>query len=339
MSLRIFVGFVCGVLLCIPLSSLGHDSRPIFIHVDEQASRQLQLSWKVPDSLATVDAPRIDLSGDCRWARSSAPVNEADARTAPNAMLQGVRWYVCSELSFPASVLIDWPRVTPSLSTIVRVQRLGAAARTIHAGPGVTSITLPQRATTWMMTRQYVFLGVEHILLGYDHLLFVACLVLLAGTFTRITLAVTGFTLAHSVTLFCAALELIRLPLAPVEAVIGLSIVFLAVELARSRRDTLTWRYPLVIAALFGLLHGFGFASVLGEIGLPEGERIVALLSFNLGVEAGQLVFVAALVAVVRALERLTSAAVALDWFARVVVYPIGTLAMYWTIERISVLV
>jgi hypothetical protein len=107
-------------------------------------------------------------------------------------------------------------------------------------------------------------------------LLFIVCLVLLAGTYKRILIAVTGFTIAHSITLALAALEVIKVSVAPVEATIALSIVFVAMELARNRRHTLTWRYPIAVSSTFGLLHGFGFVSVLTEIGLPQTETPAA---------------------------------------------------------------
>ena len=134
----------------------------------------------------------------------------------------------------------------------------------------------------------YIILGVEHILVGLDHLLFVACLVYISGSRKKLLLTITGFTVAHSITLILAATDTLVIPIAPVEAVIALSIVFLAWEIAKNNKNSLSLKYPILVSSSFGLLHGFGFASVLAEIGLPQNEKLLALLCFNIGVEVGQ---------------------------------------------------
>ena len=168
-----------------------------------------------------------------------------------------------------------------------------------------------------------------------------ACLVLIAGTWRRILVTITGFTIAHSVTLTLAALELVHVPVPPIEVMIALSIVFLAREIACDRRDTLTWRYPIVVSSTFGLLHGFGFASALKDIGLPQTEIPAALLSFNVGVETGQLEFVATILFVfwlmTQALNMLKLASV--HWLQRLekpVAYMVGGITMFWTLDRFS---
>ena len=146
------------------------------------------------------------------------------------------------------------------------------------------------------IAKDYTSLGVRHILEGYDYLLFLACLIMIAGTGRRILITVTGFTVAHSITLALSAFNLLRVPSAPVEAVIALSIVFLASEIAKEPRDTLTYKYPALVSVAFGLLHGLGFASVLRQIGLPQTEIVMGLLFFNIGVEIGQLAFIAMII-------------------------------------------
>ncbi len=316
-------------LLCFTEAS-AHDSRPVFIRVEVDPMGGVLLAWKVPDTVAALDAPVIRLGPPC------LPASTDDGVANAARSLQGLLWFQCAKSSEPPQVEIEWLRAAPSLSTLVRYQSATGISRTLHASPGTVTIELPMTPSTGAVFRQYLTLGIEHILAGFDHLLFVGCLVLLASSFRRIALAITGFTIAHSVTLIGAALEVVRLPIPPVEAVIALSIVFLAAELARERRDTLTWRYPMVVAAAFGLLHGFGFAAVLGDIGLPDGEALAALLSFNLGVEVGQLVFVVALL-VIRALVRYAMpAVVASPSFTRYAAYPMGVLAMFWTMDRLS---
>jgi hypothetical protein len=183
----------------------------------------------------------------------------------------------------------------------------------------------------------YVWLGIEHILTGFDHLLFVFCLLLLVGARTKPLLrTITAFTIGHSITLSLAALQILTLPQAPTEALIALSIFFLAIELVREKGDkTLTQRYPWLVSLLFGLLHGLGFAGALAEIGLPAGFIPTALAAFNIGVELGQLTFVAAMIALGLLLRRAvagTRSALALKAAA----YAAGSCAAFWSIERIS---
>jgi hypothetical protein len=175
-------------------------------------------------------------------------------------------------------------------------------------------------------------------------LLFVAGLVLLAGSWRRILLTITGFTIAHSITLGLAALDLVRVAVAPTEAVIALSIMFLARELADNRTDTLAKRFPLAVASSFGLLHGFGFAAVLGEIGLPQSQIAIGLLFFNLGIELGQIGFVALLLAVIASARTIyrqlavpgRSIAMLQGRQQAVCAYGLGTVASLWFVQRFT---
>ncbi len=166
-----------------------------------------------------------------------------------------------------------------STDVLIRIQRLDGTSETARLNAATTSFIVTGIPQFWEVAKTYLLFGIEHILSGYDHLLFIACLIFTAGTWQRILLTITGFTIAHSITLTLAALGLVRIPMAPIEAVIALSIVFLAREIALDRRDTLTWRYPIIVSSSFGLLHGFGFASALSEIGLPQTEIPAALVS------------------------------------------------------------
>jgi len=178
----------------------------------------------------------------------------------------------------------------------------------------------------------YTWLGVEHILSGFDHLLFVISLLFLVGFRRRLVLTITAFTAAHSITLALSALGWLSLRTPPVEASIALSIVLVAGEALRER-NTLSRRWPALVAFLFGLLHGLGFAGALKEIGLPDNHLLVALLTFNLGVEIGQLLTVAAAGALFLVLRRLPVLAPAPVRVAAL--YAIGALAAYWSVERI----
>ena len=305
-------------------SALAHDSRPLVISIEEQASNTFLVSQTPPPSLSERQWPTLQLEGSC------TPLQSRTLLSCPDGLTD-------------TALNILYPGSNPSLSTLVRVTWNSGEVRTLLAGPGETEIVLPSPETPSGVAGEYFTLGVEHILEGYDHLLFLACLIFIAGTLRRVVVTVTGFTIAHSITLAAAALDIIRVPVPPVEAVISLSILLLATEIARPRRDTLTWRFPIAIAGLFGLIHGFGFASVLSEIGLPQTETPMALLFFNLGVEAGQLIFVTAffLVAAItrqllaRSAQGSVSAGGSLFAVAqKVVIYGVGIVAAYWMIER-----
>jgi hydrogenase/urease accessory protein HupE len=227
---------------------------------------------------------------------------------------------------------------------IVRITSIDDAAATavLHRGRPdfnlpATAATNPRRGAVAVLASYFV-LGTEHILLGYDHLLFVLGLLLLASGWRMLLETVTAFTVAHSLTLALAVLGAVQLPAAPVEVLIAASIVLLAAEVARIdlgyvTEASLTRRRPWVVALLFGLLHGLGFAGALAEIGLPREHLGLALLAFNLGVEAGQLAVVLALSALVLAARR-----VGWKWrWARLApAYAMGVLAVAWTLERLT---
>lgn len=178
----------------------------------------------------------------------------------------------------------------------------------------------------------YFRLGVEHILFGIDHLLFVLALVLIVRGVGLLVKTITAFTVAHSITLGLATLGYVQVPSAPVEATIALSIVFVASEILRRRRGErgLTERAPWLVAGIFGLLHGFGFAGALSEVGLPANDIPLALLFFNLGVEAGQLVFVVVMLGFIESLRRIRLP----EWAPILPPYAIGSIAMFWVIQR-----
>ena len=182
----------------------------------------------------------------------------------------------------------------------------------------------------------YTLLGVEHILLGWDHLCFVLLLMFLLNSKKKLLLSVTGFTLAHSVTLVASTLNWVNLPITSVEILIAASIVFVAREiLINDKKRSLTVRYPLTITALFGLFHGFGFAAVLQDIGLPTQSIPQALLSFNIGVEIGQLLFIALILLIQKLLFRFIETKVFIQYASGF----IGVLASYWFLERCGQLV
>jgi hydrogenase/urease accessory protein HupE len=230
-----------------------------------------------------------------------------------------------------------------STDMLVRIESLGGATQTERLSPTKTTFVVQAAPGSWEVARTYLWLGVEHILFGFDHLLFVLVLVILVRDWRRVALTVTAFTVAHSITLVAATLGFVNVPGRPVEAAIALSIVLVAVEIVNARRGipSLTVRWPWLIAFCFGLLHGFGFAGALAEVGLPQHAIPIALLFFNLGVEIGQLAFVAAILVTGELVRRVMALRFGpapiqrtADWLDVTAAYAIGALAAYWLIDR-----
>jgi hydrogenase/urease accessory protein HupE len=232
-----------------------------------------------------------------------------------------------------------------STDVLVRIESNAGAIQTERISPTKTAFIIQAMPGAWEVAATYLHLGVEHILFGFDHLLFVLALVILVQGWKRVAVTVTAFTIAHSITLAAATLGFVNVPGPPLEATIALSIMLVAVEILNARRGkpSLTARLPWLVAFSFGLLHGFGFASALAEVGLPQHAIAVALLFFNVGVEIGQLIFVAAVLSVISLLRYVTSQLVeaariqpATDRLDVTAAYAIGIMAGYWVIERMT---
>lgn len=236
-------------------------------------------------------------------------------------------------------MVIDYPLLNPSISSLLRIEFRSGETRSVILDPGEAEWRVPAPETFTGVIRDYFALGVEHIFGGIDHLLFLAGLLYIARTLRRILITVTGFTLAHSITLFLVALDVLRVSIPAVETVIALSIVMLATEIARNDRATLTWRRPVLVACGFGLVHGAGFAAALTETGLPQTEKISALLFFNLGVEAGQLLIITAVFSglwLVALLPRPLLPAYDNRPLRLVFSYALGIVSTFWFIERFA---
>jgi hydrogenase/urease accessory protein HupE len=303
----------------------AHDSRPLAVKI-AVTGENVSVSWKAPPSVAVENAPLVTLAAPCR------PLSGA-ARGG----LEGRLAYACPKGL--ARVDIQYPYFNPSLSTVIRLDRGAGEAQSVLLAPDQSSWTPAGEPGFWSVARTYFGLGVEHILIGIDHILFIAGLLLLAGNLPRTLLTITSFTVAHSVTLALVALGVLTISIPAVEAVIALSIVFVAAEVARGPRDTLAWRRPALVSSVFGLLHGAGFAAALGEIGLPKSETLAALGSFNLGVEAGQLLIVSAAWIVVRVLlglrARYFGAPTPFPAHApKLAGYALGIVSAFWLVER-----
>lgn len=301
------------------------ELRPGYLEIIQQDARHWNVRLKAPvkGGLAANAAPAMP--GFC-----SA---ESAVRRLKEGSLYSDWRYDCALPLIGAKVgLTGIDRtVTDALVRIAPLGRPVQAARLTAATP-LTEVVA--QAGSAQVAATYFVLGIEHILSGYDHLLFVLSLVLLLDGGWVVARTVTAFTIAHSITLAGATLGFLGVSQQPVEICIALSIVFLAVEVVKREPEQprLSERIPWAVAFLFGLLHGFGFAGALAEIGMPEGEVPVALLTFNLGVEAGQLAIVIVALGVLAVLGRLSSTARAV--FERSAAYAIGITASFWLIVR-----
>ncbi|MDI9245343.1 HupE/UreJ family protein [Marinobacter sp. CHS3-4] len=317
-----FKRLLIAALILTPCLTLAHDARPLFVQINESGGtgagiHQYTVKLQVPPTVVTGNRPYLSLPEICTAERMGV-----------------ITQLKCSAPLTGQALTIGWPEHNPSISTLIRVSLASGESYQQLLGPDENNWQVPAERDSLAVVSEYSVLGIEHILMGWDHLLFLLCLIFIAGNFRRILITISGFTVAHSLTLVLTTLGLIRLPIAPVEAVIALSILFLATEIIRDRRDTLAWRYPVAVSTLFGLIHGFGFASVLQEIGLPQNDLGLALLFFNIGVELGQILFVAAIMAAFAVLRRIETFPLARA--QGVLVYGAGSLAAFWTLERVS---
>ena len=316
-------------LLLIPVFSLADEARPVYVEVNQISKQEYSVQWKIPPVMRAGDEPRIILSHDSCKAKPDGP----------EAGLLGKSFYSCSEADVTFRITLNYPQSNPALTSLVVFKSPYTEPQQIFSGPEITSISLGQSQSTIDVSGQYLIAGIEHILVGYDHLLFILCLMIIASGFKRLILTVTGFTIAHSITLSLATLNIVRVRTELVELLIALSILLLAIEIVKHYRiknhDSFTWRYPITASSVFGLLHGFGFAVVLQELGLPQSMKIHALLFFNIGVEIGQIIFIIVMVALgYIVFKLLREINVQKEAFVQFAVYLIGTSSAYWLFER-----
>ncbi|MPR11282.1 HupE/UreJ family protein [Microvirga tunisiensis] len=313
--------------LLTPLPGHAHEVRPAYLDLREERTGEFSVLWKTP------------MVGEMRLALQPVFSGRVQALTPVAARMTGdaavQTWHLRAKSLRGQTLRIEGLEATLT-DALVRVTFLDGSTWVQRLTPRQPAYLIPAQPHAWGVAGTYLTLGIEHILTGIDHLLFVLALLLLTKGTWRLVKTVTAFTVAHSITLGLATLGTVHVPSKPVEAVIALSIVFVAAEIvhARSGRVGLAARMPWIVAFTFGLLHGFGFAGALSEVGLPEGQIPVALLFFNLGVEVGQLLFVAAVLALVAGTRRIPM--VWPRWAGLVPPYAIGSLAMFWVIQRVA---
>lgn len=323
----LLLALVSAWLLAIWDSPVRADTlRPGYLELTQQDALHWRVIWKAPLLGGLASRARPVAPPFCRYAIASTRTDgtsliSAGVLTCDRPIAGATVGLAGMESGFSDALL----RIAP-LDGPIQVERLT---------PDRTTTVVATSPANWQVAGTYLALGVEHILTGYDHLLLVVSLVLLLMRFGLVVKAVTAFTVAHSITLAGASLGLFGLPQAPVEALIALSILFLAVEIVKQvpGEPRASERTSWIVALLFGLLHGFGFAGALREVGLPEADVSLALLTFNLGVELGQLAIVAAVLALIALVRHvrpgmLRPAVVASS-------YVIGTLSAFWFIERL----
>lgn len=316
-------------LLIVAMPALAHEARPAYLQLHQLDTERYDVLWKVP---GLGEEKRLAL--DVTFPPGTSTISPLQVSFANNAFIQ--RWRVQRAGGLDGTSIRITGLPATLTDVLVRLERLDGTTQTIRVTPASPEFVIESAPGRWEVARTYWALGVEHILLGIDHLLFVLALLILVNGTSRLFWAITAFTAAHSLTLAAATLGWVHVPPPPVEASIALSIVFLAGEImhARAGRPGLTYRQPWIVAFVFGLLHGLGFAGALSEVGLPPNAIPLALLFFNLGVEIGQLLFIAAVLTVLAGARRVRWTRS--DWSWKLPVYGIGTVASYWTIERVA---
>jgi hydrogenase/urease accessory protein HupE len=313
--------------------AFAHEVRPAYLELRQTGPETYAALWKVPGLGEDLRLGLyVELPAGC------TNVTEPRASMVDNAYTE--RWTVNCAGGLTGGTIRIAGLTATTTDVLARLERLDGTAQVTRLMPAAPSFMVEAAPRAMQVARTYLMLGVEHILGGIDHLLFVLALLILVKGTRRLIATVTAFTVAHSLTLAGATLGVVHVPGPPVEAAIALSIVFVAAEIIRSRQGNagLTERFPWVVAFTFGLLHGFGFASALNEVGLPQSAILVALLFFNVGVEIGQLLFIASVFAVIALVWQVTRRIGMSQpaWAWRVPPYVIGSVAAFWIIQRIA---
>ena len=323
---KLFYWFTALLYLGIATSAKAHEIRPAYLEIRQLSDSSYSIVWKVPTLQNRIPKINPIFPSDFDLQKSGETILQT-------AYLQRYTGAYKAKLS-GQSIRIDGLENT-LIDVLVQIYLLEDLSYTLMLQPDRPLGRIPVEPNFWQVARLYLLLGIEHILLGIDHLLFVLGLLLLVQRTATLIKTITAFTLAHSITLVLSALKLVQLPSAPVEAVIALSILFLAKEYMDSKygKPSLTAQYPWVVAFIFGLLHGFGFAGALAEIGLPQRELLTALLTFNIGVELGQLLFILALIILRWILVKLPITWPSWSW--KLLPYALGSIASFWLIERV----
>jgi len=310
-------------------AAMAHESRPAYLEIDETAPGQYSMVWRTPVKDGRLLPVVLQVPDSARNLQDPVIMELADSRLERRRIDAGPEGLGGKRIEFPGLQFT----IT---DVVVKVKLLDGRSWMVIARPSEPWVTIEASPDALSVVGDFLWQGMYHILSGPDHLLFVLGLLLLVSTGWMLVKTVTAFTIAHSITLAAATLGYVQPPGPPIEAAIALSIVFLGLEIIKARRGGTSFsiRHPWVVAFTFGLLHGFGFASALSHAGLPPGDVPLALLFFNIGVELGQLAFVAAVLLLIRAsrafMKSLPPRAELLP------AYAIGSLAAFWLIQRLA---
>ena len=319
--------YILILVITIGPGVMAHEVRPAYLELRQTGSETYDALWKVPGQGEDLRLGLyVELPSVC------TNLTRPRGSMVNNAFTE--RWTLrCADGLNSGRINIAGLNTTAT-DVLVRLERLDGTTQVTRLKPDAPSFEVEGAPGVLEVTRTYVVLGVEHILTGIDHLLFVLALLIITRGGWRLVKTVSAFTLSHSITLSAAALGFVHVPQRPVEAVIALSIVFVAVEIVRMHRglQTITARAPWLVALTFGLMHGLGFANGLSEAGLPQAHIPTALLFFSIGVESGHFLFIGAVLSLIGLVRRINVSFP--RWTELVPPYAIGSVAMFWFIQR-----
>jgi len=321
--------FILLLFATFALNAVAHEVRPAYLDIRETAPETYDVLWKVPGK-----GENLRLGIFVEFPVDSKNLTEPRASMTSNIFVE--RWTLKRAGGLAGGTIHIAGLSATATDVLVRMETLDGTTQVTRLTPSAPSFVVARIPGALAVAGTYIQLGIEHILSGIDHLLFVLALIIITGGGWTLVKTVTAFTVSHSVTLSLATLGYVHIPQQPVEAIIALSIVFVASEIvhARGGRPGLTARAPWVVAFAFGLAHGLGFAGGLSEAGLPSAHITTALLFFSLGVETGHFLFIGAVLALFALVQRIR---IPLPrWTELVAPYSIGTLAMFWFIQRVT---
>jgi hydrogenase/urease accessory protein HupE len=330
---RPFYSLLLIFLLFATTSLIAHESRPFLLEIKEIQSDTYSVLWKSPEGGLMKGKLYPVFPASCAE-KTSANSDLSYARVS-NQLLY------CEGGLAGKSISVHGLDLNIGISAFVRISFLSGQTHTkilLNISP---EYLIPEKENKATIIQSYTILGIKHIALGVDHLLFIVCLMILVQNYKLLLWTITGFTVAHSISLAASVLNLVRLPTAYVETCIALSIVFLAAEIVRGNKQSLSYRLPFLVSSFFGLFHGLGFANVLLELGLPQTALGLGLLFFNIGVELGQIAFILLLLligTIIRLLQK------QFEWqgkqtfsYQEKIFSPvIGSIAAFWVIQRLE---
>lgn len=327
----LYLAVVHFAVMALVSNAAAHEIRPAYLQIDQKGASRYAVSWRTP----MLSGMRLPIA--LRFPDSVRNVIAPAERDLPDSIVE-TRVIETTDGDLAGKRLEFVGLQATITDVLVRVHLLDGSVSTTMVHPSQPWVEIAARPARLDVAKTFIVHGIEHILGGYDHLLFVLALVLIVRDRKRLIATITAFTVAHSITLALATLGVIHVAGPPVEAMIAMSILLLATEIVRTQRcgESHTARWPWLVAFAFGLLHGLGFAGALTQIGLPAGDIPLALLTFNIGVELGQLLFVGVILTLFALARRIRAFETSASRMRLVASYAIGGLAAFWMAERIA---